>query len=411
MRNKKLPRLFSIHFNRLVLSTICFLLLFFPARAITQKQAKPGPSQKVIIIMMDGFGIDYYRKSNMPNLNKIEKRGIYKPVISLMPSVTNLNNTSICTGSLPIVHGITGNSFVNPATGNEEFMEEDSLVLAPTIFERAQKKGVHSLLFSSKKKTTGLLFKGTDEGISPETASKKWIDLMGAPPSIYSREVNYWLLNAAIYSMQHNPAIDLFYIHTTDYPMHTWAPEEKESKEHLHALDSLIGRMMEVLPNAVILLTADHHVNHKNFCWDIEKALAKRNISIKMAISPERDKYFKHHRGFGGTSYVYLKDSSDRARVIQGIKQLKGVDEVITRQEAVKRFHLMPTRIGDLVVLGDSTTVFGDLDTENEVLPANYRSHGSLYEAKVPLFMYNTPPAIKPSAVKYNYQIAKWLYN
>ncbi len=408
MRKNKLSK---IHVNGLVVLNTCFLLLISSSWAISQKPLKPGTSQKVIIIMMDGFGIDYYRNSNMPNLNKIEKSGIYKSVTSLMPSVTNLNNTSICTGTLPIVHGITGNSFVNPATGNEEFMEEDSLVLAPTIFERAQKKGIHSLLFSSKKKTTGLLFKGSDEAISPETASKKWIDLVGTPPSIYSREVNYWLLNAAIYSMQHNPTIDLFYIHTTDYPMHTWAPEEKESKEHLHTLDSLIGRMMEILPNAVILLTADHHVNHKSFCWDIEKALAKRNIPIKMAISPERDKYFKHHRGFGGTAYVYLKDSSDKARVINSIQQFKGVDEVITRAEAVKRFHLMPSRIGDLIVLGDSTTVFGELDTESEILPANYRSHGSLYEARVPLFMYHCPPSIKPSSINYNYQIAKWLFN
>jgi len=52
-----------------------------------------------------------------------------------MPSVTNLNNASICTGELPSIHGITGNSYVDLKTGQEEFMEEDSLVLAPTIFK------------------------------------------------------------------------------------------------------------------------------------------------------------------------------------------------------------------------------------------------------------------------------------
>ena len=45
-------------------------------------------SQKTVIIMMDGFGESYYRNSDMPTLNRIEKKGIYKIVSSLMPSVT-----------------------------------------------------------------------------------------------------------------------------------------------------------------------------------------------------------------------------------------------------------------------------------------------------------------------------------
>jgi phosphonoacetate hydrolase len=141
--------------------------------------------------MLDGFGVDYYRNSDMPQLNKMEKNGLYKAVRSLMPSVTNVNNTSICTGELPEKHGITGNSFFNPKTLQEEFMEDDSLVLAPTIFEFAKKRGVRSMLFSSKKKTIGLLPRGTVEAISPETASKTWIDRIGPAPDIYSREVNY----------------------------------------------------------------------------------------------------------------------------------------------------------------------------------------------------------------------------
>jgi phosphonoacetate hydrolase len=52
--------------------------------------------------MLDGFGEEYYRLSDMPTLNGMEKRGLFKVVKSLMPSVTNVNNTSICTGDLPV---------------------------------------------------------------------------------------------------------------------------------------------------------------------------------------------------------------------------------------------------------------------------------------------------------------------
>ena len=402
-------------FKTFLLLNVCLLYCFFSINA-AQGQTLNGKSksrpvnQKVVLLMLDGFGVDYYRASDMPQLNKMEKEGLYKPVKSLMPSVTNVNNTSICTGELPEKHGITGNSFFNPRTQQEEFMEDDSLVLSPTIFERAKKKDVRSMLFSSKKKTIGLLPGGTVETLSPETASKIWTDRIGPSPDIYSREVNYWLMDAALYSMQHDTSIGLFYIHTTDYPMHTWAPESRESKEHLHKIDEYIARIAKTLPGAMILITADHSVHHKSLCWDLQKALAKRGIGIAIALSPERDKYFKHHRGFGGASYVYLKKGNDPGKVAKTIMALKGVDEVLTRSEAAKRFHLMPERIGDLMVLGDSTTVFGDLDTEMEQLPDTYRSHGSMYETSVPLFIYNAKKIPAPAYFKFNYQIAKWLY-
>ncbi len=360
--------------------------------------------------MLDGFGMDYYRNSDMPTLNEMEKKGLFKVVSSLMPSVTNVNNASICTGELPDKHGITGNSFFNPTDSSEEFMEDSSLVMAPTIFERAKTHGVHSKLFSSKKKTIGLLSRGTDESLSPETASNAWIERIGPVPDIYSREVNYWLMEAALYSMQYDSTIGLYYIHTTDYPMHTWSPESRESQEHLHRIDQYIARILEVEPEAMVLITADHSVHHKNLCWDIQKALSNRNIQIKIAISPERDKYFKHHKGFGGTSFVYLNKKNDLRHVSETIRGLKGVEEVITKEEAVQRFHLMPDRIGDIMVLGDSSTVFGDLDKESEQLPDNYRSHGSTYETQVPLFIYHAtnPPVL--DSLNFNYQIAKWIF-
>lgn len=113
--------------------------------------------QKVIVIMMDGFGEDYYRNSEMPNLNKIEKKGIYKVVPSLMPAVTNVNNISIATGTPPAVNGITGNVYFNESTGLEEYIESPDLVMAPTIFEKAKKLGIRSALFSSKKKTIDVM--------------------------------------------------------------------------------------------------------------------------------------------------------------------------------------------------------------------------------------------------------------
>jgi phosphonoacetate hydrolase len=38
---------------------------------------------------------------------------------------------------------------------------------------------------------------------------------------------------AAIDLLKNRPDLGCLYIHTTDYPMHTWPPEAKESKDQI----------------------------------------------------------------------------------------------------------------------------------------------------------------------------------
>jgi phosphonoacetate hydrolase len=70
----------------------------------------------------------------------------------------------------------------------------------------------------------------------------------------------------------------------------------------------------------------------------------------------------------------------------------------------------MASRIGDLVVLGDKDTVFGDLDVPMENLPASFRTHGSLHELNVPIIIHNCPSAPERSFYKNNFDLARWLY-
>ena len=398
-----------IHSSRLTFTPLLVILALAcrPAAATAQKS---GP-QRVIVIMMDGFGDDYYQHSDMPTLRSMAKKGIYKVVPSLMPSVTNVNNASIVTGVTPDVNGITGNVFINPATGREQMTEDPDLVMAPTLFERAHKAGVRSMLLSCKTKTVRLLNRGADDTLAWETASADWVGRLGPKPDIYSREVNYWMMEAALYTLRHDPGIGVLYIHTTDYPMHTWAPESPESREHLRKMDDYLARLIQLAPDAAILITADHTVHHKSLCWDLEKACANRGVPVKAAINPEKDKYFRHHMGMGGSEYIYLKSDADRDKIRDTILRLKGVREVITREEAVNRYHLMPERIGDLMVLADSMTVFGQLESaESQELPAAYRTHGSTYEARVPVFIYNAKGAPGADYFTANYKLAAWLY-
>src|SRR5215813_47932 len=291
----------------------------------------PRPPQRAVVIMFDGFGLEYMEKSDMPTLAAWRRQGLFRRARSTMPSVTNTNNASICCGVWPDQHGITGNSYFDERSGREDYMETADLLLAPTLFQRARKHGVKSALLSSKKKTTTLLPAGADLVLTAEEPAGDWVRRLGPPAEIYSREINYWLMTAAIDLLKNRRDLGCLYVHTTDYPMHTWPPEAVESKEHLARLDQLFAEAAAAAPDAAFMLTADHGMNHKSHCWDLEKACAARGAPIRIAISVDRDKYLKHHRGYGGVSWIYANRPTDIDRIAKIVSGLQGVETVLTR--------------------------------------------------------------------------------
>jgi phosphonoacetate hydrolase len=375
----------------------------------TMGQGKASASQRVVVVMFDGFDPRYLAASNMPVLGQWKRDGMYKQVKGVMPSVTNANNASICCGAWPETHGIIANSYFDEKSGEELYVESADLVLAPTLFERAGRQGAKSALLSSKAKTATLLLRGAEIVLTAENPTPDWVQKLGPAPVIYSADINYWLMAAAINILKTRPDIGVLYVHTTDYPMHMWAPEAPESKEHLARMDDLFGQAMKAAPDAAFLATADHGMNAKSLCWDLEQVCSGKGVPIRKAVSTGRDRYMKHHRGCSGAVYVYLKSPQDAARVRNILSGVKGVERILTREEAASEFRLMASRIGDLVAIGDKDTVFGELDDEKESFPG-LRSHGSLHETDVPLFVYNAKNAPSSDYFSHNLDLARWLY-
>jgi len=353
--------------------------------------------QRIVIGMFDGLGMDYLEASTMPALRFMADRGFFKRVNAVFPTVTNANNASICCGAWPKEHGITGNSYFNEQTGEADYMESADFIRIPTIIQRAASRGVRAALLTCKVKTIHLLGRDAEIAVAAEAPPPQWVERYGTPANIYSREINHWLWEVAVDLLKRRPDIGLLYVHTTDYPMHTWAPEAQESKEHLAELDRLLGEARDVAPDAAFLLTADHGMNYKKRCWDLFKACRESGTEVRFALSAEKDRYVKHHRTFGGAAWVWLKSPRDESKVAQTLMGLKGIEAVFSRHEAATKFALMPERIGELVVIGDADTVFGELAGLMEDLEPGYRSHGSLHESDIPLVIYNPAEEIPPA--------------
>ena len=351
------------------------------------------PMRTTVIITIDGLDPQYLAVCEAPNLRELGRRGFHKTGKCMMPSVTNVNNVSIVTGQYPSEHGISSNYRLVRETGEGIYMESGDYILSETFFQRARRLGARTILSTSKDKLRTLLSEGADLAISSERAPDWAVESVGPPPPIYSLEVNGWTIRAAGHAMKLEPA-DIVYISTTDFAMHTYAPDEPESQLHVKILDDAIGELVESHPDVTLFITADHGMSPKTRMVDLSDVLKRQGISAESAPII-KDRYVVHHNNLGGCMFIYF-DQDQSARIddaIQALMDTDGVERVYTRQEAAAELRLNYDRIGDLVVTGDAETVFGPSEIEDAWHDTGagrgLRSHASAHEQDIPIIGYN----------------------
>lgn len=354
----------------------------------------------VLFICMDGCDPRYLKSSDIPNLKRMMQRGMYREGRSVMPSVTNVNNSSIATASFPSEHGITGNYYYDRATGKGTYMESPEFLLRPTIFEKARAHGYRTAFLCAKDKLRELLRKGADLAASAEQAPAELQRFAGVKPDVYSADLNYWTFRAARHLLRNG--YNFVFVSTTDYMMHTYAPEEAPSLEHMHEVDKLLGAIADDHPDIEIYFTADHGMNAKSKAVDLGGFLAREGIAAE-AVPIIKDRYVKHHGNLGGSSYIYVKNAKDVEKTEKLLRTHAAIEQVLSNQEAAAKFHLKSDRIGDLLVLAKKDWVVGDLDTIEE--DVKLRSHGSLHESTVPILCYGRK--VSGSEYEYNFDITR----
>lgn len=356
-----------------------------------------------IIVCLDGCAPEYLARSSTPNLDLLAASGFRKVGRSIVPTVTNVNNTTIVTAAYPESHGITSNYFLDPESGREYYMESSEFLLAETIFRRAAHKGRKSALLTAKNKLKTLICDGATVAESAEKPSSWLVDRLGPPPGIYDIELNHWLFRAAAETLRiHHP--DLLYLTTTDYAMHAFAPGDEKSQWNISELDRLLGKILETVPDFEVVVTADHGMNAKTRALDLNLILRNHGIAGS-AIPIIKDRYVVHHQNMGGAAYIYLDEIGGLSDAMALIAGQEGVESVMRSDEAAKLYHLHPQRVGHFFVLADKETVFGSLPESREQV--SIRSHGSLHEREIPIIGCGAGPmARQPES---NRDVAAWV--
>ena len=371
------------------------------------------PKTCAIAICLDGCEPEYLdvaiAEGLMPNLKRIRAAGTDRLAHSVIPSFTNPNNLSIATGRPPSVHGICGNFLFDPDTGEEVMMNEVRFLRAPTVFSKFYEAGSRVAVVTAKDKLRALLGAGlkfdedravafSSERSGETTKAEHGIDnaseWLGMPvPEVYSADLSEFVFAAGVKLLKEWKP-DVMYLSTTDYIQHKFAPNEQGAKDFYAMFDRYLGELDAM--GAAIVVTADHGMKPKHDANGDPAVIYVQDLMDKWlgegaarVILPITDPYVVHHGALGSFATAYLPEGADRADIIARLKALPEMLEVLSKEEAVKKYELPEDRIGDLTMVStENMTIGTSADRHDlEALKEPLRSHGGLTEQEVPFIV------------------------
>ena len=366
------------------------------------------PERPVVVVCVDGCEPDYIAQAvaggHMPWMKRVLAQGSAVIADCVMPSFTNPNNLSIVTGAPPAVHGICGNYLYDTDGGVEVMMNDPKWLRAPTLLAALADAGCKVAVVTAKDKLRKLLghkLRGVcfsaekaDQVTRAEHGIEDVLSLVVLPvPSVYSAALSEFVFAAGVKLMQ-TQRPDVMYLSTTDYVQHKHAPGTAEANAFYAMMDRYLGELEPY--GCTIALTADHGMNAKTRLDASPNVIYLQDVldgwlgeGHARVILPITDPYVVHHGALGSYATVYLRATDDAAALAARLAQMQGVELVLTREQAARRFELPADRIGDLVVVSVRSVALGSARAKHDLsgLDAPLRSHGGLSEQPVPLVM------------------------
>ncbi|MBI4635631.1 MAG: phosphonoacetate hydrolase [Candidatus Rokubacteria bacterium] len=377
------------------------------------------PDRPLVVVCVDGCEPDYVTRAVeagvMPWLAGVLPRGTSRIVDCVIPSFTNPNNMSIVTGVPPSVHGISGNYFYDRESDAEVMMNDPKYLRVGTILAAFASAGAKLAVVTAKDKLRRLLGHGmkgicfSSEKAHETTEAEHGIAdaraFVGLPvPSVYSAELSEFIFAAAVKLLERERP-DIMYLSTTDYIQHIHAPGTAAANAFHRMLDGYLARLDAL--GATLALTADHGMNAKTDASGAPRIVYLQDLLDRWlspgearVILPITDPYVVHHGALGSFATVYLEGRAPASDIGARIGGLPGIELVLEREPACRRFELPPDRTGDLVIVADRQTVLGTSVARHDLsgLTAPLRSHGGLAEQRVPLILSRPTPGLREGA-------------
>ena len=372
------------------------------------------PDAPVAVVCVDGGDPEYFAAARaagcIPTVSRFMSDGFSATAHCTIPSFTCPNNISIATGAPPNVHGISGNFYLDRATGEAVVMTGPELMRSRTVFDVLSKAGARTVVVTAKDKLRTQLGNGLEVGAGNVCFSSQHADrctlaengiadglgFVGQPlPDMYSEELSLFVLDAGIRFLEQDDPPVLLYLSLTDYVQHKYAPDHPAALAFYAALDDRFARLHEL--GATVALTADHGMKDKcaqdgsyHIVYLQDLLDARFGTGRTRVICPITDAFVGHHGSLGGFVRVYCFDGVQPRAVADFIHPLEGIEMALEREEAAQRFDLPADLEGDVAVIATENYCVGMGRADHDLADLHgerLRTHGGLSERDVPFIV------------------------
>ena len=378
----------------------------------------------VLMISIDGLRPDSVTQAeahglHVPNLRRFLTEGTYASgVAGVVPTLTYPSHTSLVTGVVPAVHGISSNTTFDPLFQNQVgwfwYAEQEH---AQTLWQAAHAR---KIVTASLNWPVTVDAKGIDFNLPEYWRASTPDDLLlmhalARPLGLQQQleaelgpyvdgntltvESDSTRTRYAIAMLrEHKPGFFTVHLSALDEEEHLTAPFSAESNKTLEALDGMIGQLRDaavaVNPAAVVAVVSDHGFARTEYRVNLYAELLKAKLITPGAAGALGTPTFASWKATlwpaGGSAAVMLHDSSDtesRDTIMKLLTSLaadpaNGIDRIVSGEElhqlggfpqAIALVVLRPPYqlgyafSGDLVTPAPSTGMHGYLPSNPEM--------------------------------------------
>ena len=353
--------------------------------------------EHVVLITVDGFRPQLYTDPSFHtvNIHKLMQEGTYaKGVNSVFPSMTYPSHTTIVTGVQPAKHGVYFNNMFEPNGPTGKMYWNDSSIHSPTVWAAAEAKGMKvAALLWPVSADAPVQYNIPDIGSMGEKVREEYskpagfVDLLkkevfdNADRIEYGKDHNVARIAAWVIAKD-QPNLMTIHFFSVDHYSHMQGRDGDSVRMAVKDADSSVGIVVDALKKAgiwdktVIIITGDHGFVNVSTNVNPNVWLTKAGLITDVKKDDWKAQFFS----VGGSSYLYLKDRSDKETLNKVKEVLAGLPE-----EDRKFFRIMDRAqldanganpLVEFALSAENGASFGNAMTGEAIRPGHGGTHG-----------------------------------
>lgn len=322
-----------------------------------------------------------------PFLAEWTKKGIIKPVESILPAVTCSVQATYLTGKLPSEHGIVGNGWYFREMDEIKFWRQSNqLVQAPKIWDVLKKENPDftcANLFWWYNMNSSVDYLITPRPIyradgvkipdiltKPMSFRDQLQDSLGQFPLFKfwgpntSIESTEWIAESAkMAAKTYDPTLTLIYLPHLDYNFQRVGPNDREIKKDLNEIDTVCKNLIEFYEqhDTRVLLLSEYGIDSVDQPVSLNRVLRENGyITVREEkggeiLIPGSSRAFAvaDHQ----VAHIYIRESSEIPKIKELLEKVPGVDRILGSEEK-KEEGLDHERSGELVAVAEPNAWF-----------------------------------------------------